>query len=224
MIYTYATTEQQGTALSLGIMVGLCLLAQLFLVWLQTHKGPKRGMLKEMLIVLSGMKPGVDAKRVADGNVKAEFAVLQPDVELTATRSIELICESIPGTTGGRVGEAASKSPDPSNHVFIFVRVGTVLQLFALIKYMQEHDGDYSRRALTSVIVSACATGFTSATISFDFDVSPLRRREEPGFYGYIPDSAGRRTAIFFCMVMNSTLLLLLRSVSTALLAMVNRR
>jgi hypothetical protein len=52
------------------------------------------------------------------------------------------------------------------------------------------------------------------------FDVSPLRRRDEPTFYGYIPDSAGRRTTIFFCMIVNGALLLLLRSVSTALLTM----
>ena len=89
---------------------------------------------------------------------------------------------------------------------------------------MRENDGSYSKTALGSIIVSACTTGFTAATISFDFDVAPQRRRDEPDFYGYIPDSAGRRTAIFFCMIMNGTLLLLLRSLSTALLAMVNWR
>ena len=72
--------------------------------------------------------------------------------------------------------------------------------------------------------MSACTTGFTAATISFDFDVSPRRRRGEPEFYGYIPDSAGRRTAIFFCMITHGALLLLLRSFSTALLAMVDMR
>ena len=89
---------------------------------------------------------------------------------------------------------------------------------------MRENDGSYSKAALASIIVSACTTGFTAATISFDFDASPQRRRDEPAFYGYIPDSAGRRTAIFFCMLMNGALLLLLRSFSTALLAMVDMR
>jgi hypothetical protein len=78
--------------------------------------------------------------------------------------------------------------------------------------------------ALGSIVMSACTTGFTAATISFDFDVSPQRRRDEPAFYGYIPDSAGRRTAIFFCMIMNGALLLLLRSLSTALLLLVDGR
>jgi hypothetical protein len=99
-----------------------------------------------------------------------------------------------------------------------------VLQLAALVKNMRENDGAYSKVALGSIIVSACTTGFTAATISFDFDVSPHRRRDEPAFYGYIPDSAGRRTAIFLCMIMNGALLLLLRSLSTALLLMVEVR
>jgi hypothetical protein len=89
---------------------------------------------------------------------------------------------------------------------------------------MRDDDGAYSKKALGSIIVSACTTGFTAATISFDFDVSPQRRRDEPAFYGFIPDSAGGRTAIFFCMIMNGARLLLLRSFSTALLAMVDGR
>ncbi|GMI24475.1 hypothetical protein TeGR_g1808 [Tetraparma gracilis] len=66
MIYTYATTGQQGTALSLAIMVGLCLLGQVWVCYLQTRKGPMRVMLKEMLIVMSGLAPGFHAMRVAN--------------------------------------------------------------------------------------------------------------------------------------------------------------
>jgi hypothetical protein len=99
-----------------------------------------------------------------------------------------------------------------------------VLQLAALVREVTKEDVEVSKAALASIIVSACTTGFTAATISFDFDVSPQRRRDEPAFYGYIPDSAGRRTAIFFCMITNGVLLLLLRSLSTALLLMVDWR
>jgi hypothetical protein len=56
MIYTYATTPgQEGTAASLAIMVGLCMTIQMFVTWVQAHKGPKLVMLKEMLLVLSGL-------------------------------------------------------------------------------------------------------------------------------------------------------------------------
>jgi hypothetical protein len=56
------------------------------------------------------------------------------------------------------------------------------------------------------------------------FDVSPTRRRQEPTFYGFIPDSASSRTLIFMCMIANGALLLLLRGVSMALLVMTGWR
>jgi hypothetical protein len=93
MIYTYATTGNAGTALSLAIMVGLCLLTQLLVVWAQTHKGPRRVMLKEILIVLSGLKPGWDAMNVAAGIEQGEHAAMSSDIELSLTRGIEMSCE-----------------------------------------------------------------------------------------------------------------------------------
>jgi hypothetical protein len=98
MIYTYATTGERGTALSLAIMVGLCLLMQLILVLVQARKAPRRVMLREMLIVLSGIAPGIHAMRVANGNEQAEHAAINPDVELALTRGIEMAMESIPGS------------------------------------------------------------------------------------------------------------------------------
>ena len=97
MIYTYVTTGQQVTALSLGIMVGLCLLIQLLIVCAQTHKGPRRVMLKEMLIVLSGLKPGFDAYQVAKGAEQSAGSVLDPETELVFTKGVETVAESIPG-------------------------------------------------------------------------------------------------------------------------------
>ena len=91
------TPGKEAYAYPLMGMVGTCLLFQLILVFIQTRKAPKAKMAKEMLIVLSGMKPGIDAMRVADGNEQAEHAAINPDMELTCTRCFELVCESIPG-------------------------------------------------------------------------------------------------------------------------------
>jgi hypothetical protein len=97
MIYTYMVTGQQGTAQSLASMVGLCLLFQCILVWGQTKKGSKVIMAREMLVVLSGIKPGIDAMRVANGTEQVSGAILAPELELTFTRSVEMFCESVPG-------------------------------------------------------------------------------------------------------------------------------
>ena len=65
--------------------------------------------------------------------------------------------------------------------------------------------------------------GLTGATISFDFDVDPKKRTETPDFYGYIPDGKSR-SLIFICMLLNGTLLLLVRSFSAALLMLIDTR
>ena len=53
--------------------------------------------------------------------------------------------------------------------------------------------------------------------------MDPIKRKETPDFYGYIPDG-GSRTVIFGCMMLNSALLLLVRSLSAAMLMLVKKR
>ena len=88
----------------------------------------------------------------------------------------------------------------------------TMLQLYVLLK--ERHT--VSRATVGGVLVSAMTTGFSSASISFDFDVDPALRKQSPDFYGYIPDD-GSRTVIFGCMILNSALLLLIQIFSAAL-------
>jgi hypothetical protein len=54
--------------------------------------------------------------------------------------------------------------------------------------------------------------------LSYDFDTDPVKRKELPEFYGYVPDSGKTRTVLYICLALNSTLLLLIRSFSSALL------
>jgi hypothetical protein len=140
MIYTYATTGQKGTALSLTIMVVLCLLLQLLGVFVNTRKAPKKVRLKEMLIVLSGIAPGIHAMRVANGAEMSKHAAYSPELELVITRCTEMALESVPGT---------------------------VLQVSTALQSMKDGDG-FSKVALGSIIVSAFTTGFSAATISFE--------------------------------------------------------
>ena len=73
--------------------------------------------------------------------------------------------------------------------------------------------------ALVSIVVSALTTGFTSALISFDKDVDVEGRKNQPTFYGYIPDDHATRGKCFFLMTIMSALHNLSRSVGCALLA-----
>ena len=53
--------------------------------------------------------------------------------------------------------------------------------------------------------------------------MDPQKRKESPDFYGYIPDG-GSRSVIFGCMMLQSALLLLIRSFSAAMLMLVKKR
>jgi len=59
---------------------------------------------------------------------------------------------------------------------------------------------------------------------SYDFDTDPVKRKETPDFYGYIPDEGIARPLLLVCMTLNSALLLLLRSFSAAMLMLVSKR
>jgi hypothetical protein len=140
MIYTYKMTGQTGTALGLASMVGLCIFWQLFVVILNNKKAPRRVALRETLIVLTGIAPGIHAMRVGNGAQQSEFAAMDPEMELIATRSFEMVFESIPGA---------------------------ILQCATLLRSTKSAGG-ISKRALASIIVSALTTGFGAATISFE--------------------------------------------------------
>ena len=62
------------------------------------------------------------------------------------------------------------------------------------------------------------------SSVSYDFDTSPDKRRENPQFYGYIPDKASQRTIAFFSLFVATSTHMLSRVFSSALLLMVNWR
>ena len=66
---------------------------------------------------------------------------------------------------------------------------GVIIQLSAILS-----AGVASPAAIVSLAISALTAGFTSATISFDMDTDTMQRKNNPEFYGFVPDSARRRT------------------------------
>jgi len=92
---------------------------------------------------------------------------------------------------------------------------GCVLQLYVWLTNPKE-AGTY---ALVSIVISAMTTGFTSAMMAFDFDVDVPHRKNQPDFYGYIPDDTAVRARCFVLMTMISGLHNVSRSIGCALLA-----
>jgi hypothetical protein len=91
------TPGKEAYAYPMMGMVGTCLFLQLLVVVAQTRKGAKAKMAKEMLIVLSGLKPGFDAYQVAKGAEQSAGSVFDPATVHVFTKGTEMVCESIPG-------------------------------------------------------------------------------------------------------------------------------
>ncbi|GMH67107.1 hypothetical protein TrLO_g1849 [Triparma laevis f. longispina] len=70
---------------------------QLLLVYIQNSKKGVRRILKEMAIVVTGLKSPVDAYRVASGAEQENDTEFYPMTEMTFSKYIEMLAESIPG-------------------------------------------------------------------------------------------------------------------------------
>ena len=77
-------------------MMGASIVIQLFIAFIQNRKKSKWSLIRELLIVLSGLKPAVDAYRIATG-YEDELSTLDPLLDMSVGKGVELACESIPG-------------------------------------------------------------------------------------------------------------------------------
>lgn len=130
-------------------------------------------ILKQTMIVLVGMKAPWDAYKVAMGAEQEKDTEVDPVVEMTMGKCIEMFAESIPGI---------------------------IIRLSAIISELNSGE-TLSKRSIFSLIISLLTTGFVSATISYDFDTDPRMRAVKPDFYGYIIDSSKIRTLLFLIMM-----------------------
>jgi len=173
-------------------MVGMSIFWSLIIVFAQNRKNPK-ALLMETLYVITGVKAGVDAMRVAHGDKQGLHQIMDPKAEMNIIKSAVVAMESIPGC---------------------------VLQVYAYMHLLQ--GSEKSTLGLLGIFVSAASAGFTSASISYDIDSDPSKRSANPSFYGYIPDRAKLRTLMFLTLMFKSGTLLLIRSVGAAFLMKVN--
>ena len=168
----------------------LFILLQFCLVWAQNRKKGKKKVFLETIPVIVGLKPAVDAYRVVNCAKIEEFQLVDPIMEMTIIKVIEMFAESIPGV---------------------------IIQLSSILS-----DGKLSKPVVASLAISALTTGFISGTISYDFDTDPLRRVENPDFYGYIPDDSRRRFIIFLSSILLSAVMLLVRAMTLVLISLIS--
>jgi hypothetical protein len=171
-------------------MIALNLAAQALLVVLQnSHRGWPT-LLRELGILFSLLKPGIDAMRVAGGTERVEGAPVGQFAEMAFCKMSELSLEAIPG--------------------------GLAQAIFLL------NGGDWTTAAVVSVCLSCLSTAFTATILVYDIDTDPTKRKKDPKFYGYIPDTTSKRALVFALLFLYHTVWTLGKTFSMAVLAQAN--
>ena len=96
--YTFWKDDEKETFFKYSVaMIGTSVFLMLFVVWAQNRKMGWKRLLREMVPVVVGLKPAVDAFRVASGAKIEEGQAFDPLAEMTYVRATEMFAESIPG-------------------------------------------------------------------------------------------------------------------------------
>ena len=195
-IYTisiyYKREELYGQANAILAMLAINIFLQLGVVSFQQFQN-KTGswtFVKEFIITMSFLRPAVDAYRVSTVHEDDKGNV----------SSVDTLAEMM----FNRCVELACESVP-----------GCILQLYVWL-LSPEKAGTY---ALVSIAICCLATGFASAMISFDMDVDGPNRKNDPLFFGYIPNDYNARGRCFILMTLMNAMHNLSRSLGCALLA-----
>jgi len=101
VIISYLNSGKTKQAYSLIAMMGLSISLQLLNAYVQNRKKSKWAIFRELLIVLSGLKPAVDAYRVAT-DYSDELNTFDLLTDMSHGKITELACESIPGASSDK--------------------------------------------------------------------------------------------------------------------------
>mmetsp|Transcript_11554 Transcript_11554/g.23708 ORF Transcript_11554/g.23708 Transcript_11554/m.23708 type:complete len:612 (+) Transcript_11554:234-2069(+) len=190
---------------------------QSIITYIVNHKKSYQVQLKEQLIVISLMKPGVDIYRTMQLDTKKEKlkklmeerTKVMSEAKLKGDRDEEEKKKDLESSevvdarfmmTSGRAIEMCTEAVP-----------GTVIQMSA---FLSIRDGT----ALFSLLMSASAAAFMSAVISYEYDTDPFHRVHH--FYGYIPNNMWSKVLVFTQLFLLSFFCLFVRAASFALLSL----
>ena len=127
-------------------MIAICMVVQLLVVWAQHHKKPA-GMAKDMLLVVTFLKPASDAYKRASGDEGEDHHILPPKLELVVFKGIEMSCESIPSTVLQMLAIMEAGSA-PGTTELLSVAVSILTTAFTSTAISVDSDCDPERRRL----------------------------------------------------------------------------
>ena len=96
MIRQYILEGSYGFAKGIIATIVINTSVQLLIVFTQNRKMPTKILLWQLLTTIFCLKPAVDARKVASGVEKHVNELYNSEMEMTMSRSVEIVCESLP--------------------------------------------------------------------------------------------------------------------------------
>jgi hypothetical protein len=171
MVVSLFAIDRRFAALGTLSMVLTTLGLQIIVTIVQWKHRGWRKVALEAAIVLTFFKPLVDAYRVASGDPGDPFAPFTPAQELMVCRVCEMACEAIP------------------------------VSLLQSTTYLLMADDERQVAAIVSILISCLATAFTTASMGYEMDTDPSKRKSLSQFYGWIPSTGRGRIAAILMLV-----------------------
>ena len=149
MINEFYRTGRAGTANALMTMVCGNLFIQLLLVSLQTSglkQNRWRTIFYEVLSVVSFVKAGVDAHRLASGAEQQPGSMFTPLMESSITKTGEVCFEAVPGLVIQSVALMQAKDKSASAVISLLISVGSTAMTSTTLFYDQDVDPGSKKR------------------------------------------------------------------------------
>jgi hypothetical protein len=156
--YGYFKASLASLAASIGI--------QMFTVWVQNRKlGMKRGV-RELIPILLGYKPAVDAYRVATGAKQEVGTAFDPMLEMTYMKGSEMFAEAIPGVIIQLMAIATSDKAVGTS-AWLSVAVSAITTGFASATLSYDWDTDPVKREHTPEFYGYIPAKASNRTVVF---------------------------------------------------------
>ena len=147
-IYRFFKLGQNNFAWANIAFIGVSLLFQLGVVYLQNNKRGWKVMAYEAMIVLLMIKPAIDTSRVAKGEVQEENTAFDPQAELILTKCVEMVAEAIPSSVLQSYAIVSDTDDVSRQAVFsVFISAGCIA--FASSTMSMDKDTAPKSRAVT---------------------------------------------------------------------------
>jgi len=101
----------------------------------------------EWLIILSMLKPAVDASRVCSGNIQEEHALVNPQTELTFTKCIGIFAEGIPSSIVQSY--ALLGSDEVSGAAMFSIAISALSIAYGSATISMDYDSDPAKRLIS---------------------------------------------------------------------------